>query len=98
MRELENVIQRILAVDQNGVLDVDDLPAEIRGSEFPSIKHPANLKEVIRNASSIVERRLIQETLANTRGNVTRAAQALGVSRATLQNKMKHYSLSSPRH
>jgi Nif-specific regulatory protein len=98
VRELENVIQRMLAVDQNGSLDVDDLPAEIRGFEFPSVTRPANLKEVVQKASWVVERRLIQETLGNTRGNVTRAAKALGVSRATLQNKMRFYSLSSLKH
>ncbi len=95
VRELENVVRRMLAVDRNGSLDVDDLPAEIRGFEFPSVTRPANLKEVVHKASSVVERRLIQETLAGTGGNVTRAAKALGVSRATLQNKMRFYSLSS---
>ena len=33
------------------------------------------------------------DALSKTGGNVTRAAKALGVSRATLQNKMKAYGL-----
>jgi transcriptional regulator of acetoin/glycerol metabolism len=44
-----------------------------------------------------VEKEAILAALAKTGGNVTRAAQSLGVSRATLQNKMKLYGLRGPR-
>jgi transcriptional regulator of acetoin/glycerol metabolism len=44
-----------------------------------------------------VEKEAIQHALAETGGNVTRAARSLGISRATLQKKMKLYGLRSPR-
>jgi transcriptional regulator of acetoin/glycerol metabolism len=40
-----------------------------------------------------VEKNAILDALSKTGGNVTRAAKVLGVSRATLQNKMKLYGL-----
>jgi transcriptional regulator of acetoin/glycerol metabolism len=44
-----------------------------------------------------VEKEAIQRTLDQTGGNVTRTARSLGISRATLQKKMKVYGLRSPR-
>lgn len=38
-------------------------------------------------------KKVITDALAASGGNVTRPAKALGVSRATLQNKMKAYGL-----
>lgn len=52
-----------------------------------------NLKDIAREAVKLVEKRAILDTLSQTGGNVTQAAKALGISRATLQNKMKAYGL-----
>jgi DNA-binding protein Fis len=38
-----------------------------------------------------VERRLIELTLAHTRNNKTRAAEILGITTKTLQNKLKRF-------
>ena len=43
----------------------------------------------------VVETRAILDALSKTGGNVTQAAKLLGISRATLQNKMKAYGLRS---
>jgi DNA-binding protein Fis len=40
-----------------------------------------------------VERELICKTLEHTGGNRTKAAEVLGISRATLHNKLKEYGL-----
>ena len=52
-----------------------------------------NLKHIAREAVELVETSAILNVLSQTGGNVTRAAKALGISRATLQNKMKAYGL-----
>jgi two-component system response regulator HydG len=41
-----------------------------------------------------MERELIRKTLEYTGGNRTKAAEVLGISRATLHNKLKEYDLS----
>jgi DNA-binding NtrC family response regulator len=93
VRELENTIQRMMVVCKNDMLDVQDIPAEIRGSETAAMTSTNLLKGISRESTGLVEKRAIADALAKTGGNVTHAAKALGISRATLQNKMKLYGL-----
>jgi len=96
VRELENVILRMLVVCKGDTLDVTDVPEELRGTaRGPEVK-PGDLKEIARGTTEMVERRAILEALEKGNWNVTRTAQALGISRAGLQNKMKAYGLRRP--
>jgi two-component system, NtrC family, response regulator AtoC len=52
-----------------------------------------SMKEIVKKATEELERDLIVKALDETGGNVTRAAQLLGISRKGLQNKMKEYGL-----
>ena len=52
-----------------------------------------DLKEAVRAGSRLVEEALISEALAQTQGNVTRSARLLGISRRSLQSKMKELGL-----
>jgi transcriptional regulator with PAS, ATPase and Fis domain len=97
VRELENTIQRAMVIAKGEILDVGDLPPEIRGNVTASRAQPTDLKEIARESSEIVEKRTIVGALSKTGGNVTQAAKALGISRATLQNKMKLYELRHPK-
>ena len=90
VRELENIIQRMMAVSTNEILGVTDLPEEIRGMETVNQAKP---KGLVRETVGYAEKSVIRDALAQTNGNVTRAAKVLGWSRATLQNKMKRYGL-----
>ncbi len=51
---------------------------------------PANLYDLI---ISQVEKPLIESVIENSRGNISRAAQILGLNRATLRNRMQKYSI-----
>lgn len=51
---------------------------------------PSDLHELI---MSQVEKPLIECVMENTRGNVSRAAQLLGLNRATLRNRLQKYDL-----
>ncbi|HTM09230.1 MAG TPA: sigma-54 dependent transcriptional regulator [Verrucomicrobiae bacterium] len=93
VRELENVVQRMMVVAKGEYLDAADLPLEMRGEAAPPQAKSNDWKETARTSSELIEKKAIADALAGTGGNVTRAAKALGVSRATLQNKMKAYGL-----
>jgi DNA-binding NtrC family response regulator len=93
VRELENTIQRMMVVCKNDMLDVQDIPAEIRGNQTAAATTTHVLKGISRESTELVEKRAIADALAKTGGNVTHAAKALGISRATMQNKMKAYGL-----
>jgi len=97
VRELANAIQRALVIAKGESLGVDDLPPEIRGNVTATKSQQRDLKEIARESSEMIEKRTILDALSKTGGNVTRAAKALGISRATLQNKMKLYGLRSPK-
>jgi transcriptional regulator with PAS, ATPase and Fis domain len=93
VRELENAIQRMMVVAKGDVLDVDDLPGEIHGADKAPAEKAAGLKGMARESTEAVERQAIVDALSQTGGNVTRTAKLLGISRATLQKRMKVYGL-----
>ena len=55
-----------------------------------------SMKDIVRQATVEIERELIIKALEETRGNVTRAAHLLQISRKGLQNKMKEFGLREP--
>ncbi len=95
VRELENIIQRMMVVAKGDTLDVQDLPPEISGKEAPHEK-PKDMKGITRESAGLAEKNLILDALTKSRGNVTQAARSLGISRVTLQKKMKMYNLRDP--
>ncbi len=97
VRELENAIQRMMVVSKNRILDIQGLPPEIRGKEEGPKEKAKDLKGIARESSGIAEKMAILDALSKTGENVTKAARLLGISRATLQNKMKAYGLRTPK-
>jgi transcriptional regulator with PAS, ATPase and Fis domain len=89
VRELRNVLERalILARGQPAV-GLEHLPADFRNRPGPGDRRhtPMTLDEL--------ERAHIERTLRHHVGNRTRAAQELGISRATLINKIKRYAIT----
>ncbi len=93
VRELENVVQRMMVTAKGDLLDVSDLPSEFRGMKEEFVTVGNSLKRIAKESAGIIEKKTIMDALTKWSGNVTRAAKALGVSRATLQNKMKNFNL-----
>ncbi len=85
VRQLENEVRRALVL-ADGVIDVTELSADvIRGA--PNAGRDAGLH--LRSRVDALESALVEEALAKTRGNQTRAAQVLGLSRFGLQKMIK---------
>ena len=86
VREMRNVIERAMILARGaGQIGVEHLPADLRKGGGERRHQPQALAEV--------ERLHIEKTLKFHGGNRTRAAQELGISRATLINKIKVYGL-----
>jgi two-component system response regulator AtoC len=92
IREMRNVLERALIVSRGAAqLGPEHLPAELSrrqaGGTGGDTEHapPASLEDV--------EREHIERTLRRHGGNRTRAAEELGISRATLINKIKAFAL-----
>ncbi|MFQ5901648.1 MAG: sigma-54-dependent transcriptional regulator [Thermodesulfobacteriota bacterium] len=95
IRELRNIIERIIILETGDTLLPEYLPAEFRraGKAFLD----ANSKTVILPEDGIsleqVEESLIKQALNMVRGNQTRAAEILSLSRDTLRYRMKKFGL-----
>ncbi len=90
-RELENVIERMVLLSEGSILTRDNLPAELTGVKLSG--GDDTLKGTRDAIYQATERKMIMEALDKTGGNRTRASKVLGISRRTLQNKIKEYEL-----
>lgn len=89
VREMRNVLERALILSRGQPLvGLEHLPGEFRNRPGPGDRRhtPMTLDEL--------ERAHIERTLKHHAGNRTRAAQELGISRATLINKIKRYAIA----
>ena len=91
IRELENVLERMILMSETDTLTLDQLPAEILGT-LSTVEAPTS-KEKIKTISQMTEKQMIIDALNKTNQNRTKAAKLLGISRRTLQNKIKEYDL-----
>jgi sigma-54 dependent transcriptional regulator, acetoin dehydrogenase operon transcriptional activator AcoR len=102
IRELRNVIRTALAICEGGVVRQIDLPREIRehaaegapvaliGAVAAAAAHPAKPANPLQAA----ERATLLAMIEDCRGNMTRTAELLGMSRTTLYRKLKRHEIS----
>jgi DNA-binding NtrC family response regulator len=91
LRQLQNAVQIAILCSDGEALRPEHLPPHIRSSSegAEGQRRPG----LLRSQSQTTERSMIQQVLAQFGENRSRAAQALGISRMTLYNKMKTYGL-----
>ena len=89
VRQLENIIERAFALGSGEIIEVNDLPPEIRGTQ-QSISSDVNNLNIADN-----EKILIEKALHRTNGNKAEAAKLLGVNITTVYRKMEKYQMVS---
>ena len=96
VRELRNVVERAMILSEHDLIDQEQLPFELRNNERPQwVTSNPNPVEFTEDMSlDAVEKIHISHVLKKLEWNKSRAAKVLGVSRATLREKIKRYSLS----
>lgn len=85
IRELRNVIRTILAICDNDVIRLVDLPSEVRLCQSHSEENS--------EAPSSIERDALIQCIRDCDGNMSRAAERLGVSRNTLYRRCKRLDI-----
>ena len=94
IRELRNVIQRMILLSENGKIDLSHLPNEISRITTENITILDDNKSVMNGISmKDVEKQSIENALTKTKGNKEKASQILGISRATIFRKIKEYGI-----
>ena len=95
MRELENCVERALALGDNNTIDLDDLPPTVasgsEASEVEDMPAPALTTTDLED----IERATIQRVFEQVKGDKALARKMLGISRATLYRKLKRYNIGT---
>jgi len=104
VRELKNIVERLAILCDADYVDVHHLPPEIRQapppSTFPRLPTKwAEFKEYKRQARDALlqdlEKRFLVEALRRSGGNVTRAAEDIGMLRTNLHALLRKYNLTA---
>ncbi len=90
VRELLNVVQKMVVVSEGDVIDVGDVPPEIRAEDDDASVGVGSLAGI---GLDRLEKEAIRQTLGMTGGNRERAAQMLGIGERTLYRKLREYGL-----
>lgn len=96
VRELKNVLERAVVLSSNPRLSVENLPEDLKtdqrallskngGSKLSWNPEASNLQEM--------EKELIRVQLSESKGNKSKAAKKLGISRRTLYRKIAEYGI-----
>ncbi|MFQ5599949.1 MAG: sigma 54-interacting transcriptional regulator, partial [Candidatus Krumholzibacteriia bacterium] len=89
VRELRNAIEHAMVILEGESLAVEHLPVEIRNFGLPGHYR----LEAARISNPVAERRRIEQALRASRGNRSRAAKSLGISRVTLWKRIRKFGI-----
>ena len=93
IRELRNVLIRALSLCQDNQITLTDLPSELRQQAVAeSAGTDGKLQSVVKNS----EAQTILLALGDHHWNVAKTARALGISRASMYEKMRKFSIKRP--
>jgi transcriptional regulator with PAS, ATPase and Fis domain len=88
IRELRNMIERVMILEEGPTIELENLPANIQGKIQPGDGHegPKTLDEL--------EKEYILSTLDANDGNISQTAKTLGISRHTIMRKLERWGKS----
>lgn len=93
VRELENAVERAVILCHGDLITERELPSML-SSAVQEATRPAEPDASLAGLPlDAVERRAIEETLRQAGDNKSEAARRLGITRATLHNKLRKYGL-----
>jgi len=109
VREMENLIERILILNEGGVITIEDLPQRFqelsgapRREQGGGLKRPGDPSREVSlpdrgvNLNTLVEeveKSLINQAMKRSQGVKSKAAELLGLKRTTLLEKIKKFEL-----
>lgn len=98
IRQLRNAVERMLVMDNDGLLDVDGLPPEMKhlvteGMDSELAEVHAGADGLVGRPLNEVEKYYIQRALELTDGNRKETARMLGIGERTLYRKINEYGL-----
>jgi two-component system, NtrC family, response regulator AtoC len=97
VRELSNIVERLLVISPHEKIALRDLPEEVLEKAVQPVDSSWHLRELPEEGVPLkeVERELILKTLKKTEGNKVAAARMLGITRRLLYLRLENYGLMS---
>jgi two-component system, NtrC family, response regulator HydG len=101
LRELRNVIRRLVLLSNKDEVGLEQLPPDMLGLATTNLLTEASVSADatspaafdLKSMQEVQERQLIVEALEQFKYNKSKAAQALNIDRSTLYQKMKRYQI-----
>jgi two-component system response regulator AtoC/two-component system nitrogen regulation response regulator NtrX len=94
VRELQNVIESAVVMANAETLGVDDFPEEIKNSDsYNNLDYNLPFRDAKKIAVETFERDFVSRKLEENNGNISKTAEALGMHRQSLQQKIKELDM-----
>jgi len=92
IRELKNLIERVVLVSSKDEIDLEDFTGEYKSG--PQKDSAKSIPEVGVMTLEEIEKKMILKTLDHFDNNITKVARSLGLSRAALYRRMEKFNIS----
>jgi DNA-binding NtrC family response regulator len=89
IREMENLIERLIVFSDSDIIKFEDLPDEYKGHSYPTKVQGVRLNEQLEN----FERQVLLNALSKYNFDKSKAAKELGIKTGTLYYKMKRFKI-----
>jgi DNA-binding NtrC family response regulator len=98
IRELENAVERACVTTMNNIINPENLPPEVLGTDSPALPYKIDLgqplNDLIREINEDVEEQYIRKALEKSHGNVGQCAKICGLSRRSISAKIAGYNIN----
>jgi two-component system NtrC family response regulator len=95
IRELENIIERAVVLNSDGIIGQEDLPDYIAGREEDlNVERFIPLNAPLQKTLEQIEEKLIRRALSECNNVQSHAADMIGITKSLFQHKMKKYKIA----
>ncbi|WP_022849828.1 sigma-54-dependent transcriptional regulator [Limisalsivibrio acetivorans] len=93
VRQLKNIVERMVVLSEGDELDVEDAPSFLLGDRERVTKYDVEFSYPLKHAKENFERYYILNVLKANSWNISQSARVLDIERTYLHRKIKHYEL-----
>lgn len=93
VRELSNIIEYAMVLSINDIIEIGDLPDEVRNNKKAIYKDTVYFEDIVGLKLKEIEKKVIGASLVKNGGNKKKTAEMLGISDKGLWNKINEYNL-----
>lgn len=93
VRQLKNLVERMVVLSDDSTMNVDDAPEFIQGKGIPQQTYDVEYEYPLKHAKENFEKHYILNVLQNNDWNISRSARILEIERTYLHRKIKSYGI-----